>query len=194
MYRTHNCGELRINDINKKVILSGWIQTIRNLGGMTFVTLRDRYGLTQLVFDENIKDELKSEAEKLGREFVVQVEGKVIERSSKNPKMPTGEIEIAVDTLKILNESETPPFTIENETDGGDELRMKYRYLDLRRNPVRKNMELRHKMGQEIRKFLDGKQFIELETPYLIKSTPEGARDIIVTSRMNPGEFYALPQ
>ena len=194
MYRTHNCGELRINDTDKKVILSGWIQTIRNLGGMTFVTLRDRYGLTQLVFDENIKDELKNNVEKLGREYVVQVEGTVIERSSKNPKMPTGEIEIAVGVLTILNESDVPPFTIENETDGGDELRMKYRYLDLRRNPVRKNLELRHKMGQEIRKFLDGNQFMEIETPYLIKSTPEGARDFVVPSRMNPGEFYALPQ
>jgi len=161
---------------------------------MTFVTLRDRYGLTQLVFDENIKDELKNNVEKLGREYVVQVEGTVIERSSKNPKMPTGEIEIAVGVLTILNESDVPPFTIENETDGGDELRMKYRYLDLRRNPVRKNLELRHKMGQEIRKFLDGNQFMEIETPYLIKSTPEGARDFVVPSRMNPGEFYALPQ
>lgn len=194
MYRTHNCGELRINNINQDVILSGWIQTIRKLGGMTFITLRDRYGLTQLVFDENISDELKQKAESLGREFVVQVNGKVIERSSKNPKMPTGEIEIVVNGLSILNKSEIPPFTIEDETDGGDELRMKYRYLDLRRNPVRKNLELRHRMGQEIRKFLDGENFMEIETPYLIKSTPEGARDFVVPSRMNLGEFYALPQ
>ncbi len=194
MYRTHNCGELRINNVNQDVILSGWIQTIRKLGGMTFITLRDRYGLTQLVFDENISDELKQKVESLGREFVVQVNGKVIERSSKNPKMPTGEIEIVVNGLSILNKSEIPPFTIEDETDGGDELRMKYRYLDLRRNPVRKNLELRHRMGQEIRKFLDGENFMEIETPYLIKSTPEGARDFVVPSRMNLGEFYALPQ
>ena len=194
MYRTHNCGELRINSVNQDVILSGWIQTIRKLGGMTFITLRDRYGLTQLVFDENISDELKQKVESLGREFVVQVNGKVIERSSKNPKMPTGEIEIVVNGLSILNKSEIPPFTIEEETDGGDELRMKYRYLDLRRNPVRENLELRHRMGQEIRKFLDGEDFMEIETPYLIKSTPEGARDFVVPSRMNLGEFYALPQ
>ncbi len=194
MYRTHNCGELRINNVNQDVILSGWIQTIRKLGGMTFVTLRDRYGLTQLVFDENISDELKQKAESLGREFVVQVKGKVIERSSKNPKMSTGEIEIVVNEVNILNKSDIPPFTIEDETDGGDELRMKYRYLDLRRNPVRKNLELRHRMGQEIRKFLDGENFMEVETPYLIKSTPEGARDFVVPSRMNLGEFYALPQ
>ncbi len=194
MYRTHNCGELRINSVNQDVILSGWIQTIRKLGGMTFITLRDRYGLTQLVFDENISDELKQKVESLGREFVVQVNGKVIERSSKNPKMPTGEIEIVVNGLSILNKSEIPPFTIEEETDGGDELRMKYRYLDLRRNPVRENLELRHRMGQEIRKFLDGENFMEIETPYLIKSTPEGARDFVVPSRMNLGEFYALPQ
>ena len=194
MYRTHNCGELRINNVNQDVILSGWIQTIRKLGGMTFITLRDRYGLTQLVFDENISDELKQKVESLGREFVVQVNGKVIERSSKNPKMPTGEIEIVVNGLSILNKSEIPPFTIEEETDGGDELRMKYRYLDLRRNPVRENLELRHRMGQEIRKFLDGEDFMEIETPYLIKSTPEGARDFVVPSRMNLGEFYALPQ
>ena len=194
MYRTHNCGELRINNVNQEVILSGWIQTIRKLGGMTFITLRDRYGLTQLVFDENISDELKQKVELLGREFVVQVNGKVIERSSKNPKMPTGEIEIVVNDVNILNKSDIPPFTIEDETDGGDELRMKYRYLDLRRNPVRKNLELRHRMGQEIRKFLDGENFMEVETPYLIKSTPEGARDFVVPSRMNSGEFYALPQ
>ena len=194
MYRTHTCGELRINDVDQEVVLSGWIQTIRNLGGMTFITLRDRYGLTQLVFDENTSDDLKSELSNLGREFVINVSGKVIERTSKNPKMPTGEIEIVASELTILNKSEIPPFTIEDETDGGDEIRMKYRYLDLRRNPVRKNLELRHKMGQEIRKFLDNEKFMEIETPYLIKSTPEGARDFIVPSRMNPGEFYALPQ
>ncbi len=194
MYRTHTCGELRINDVGQEVTLSGWIQAIRNLGGMTFITLRDRYGLTQLVFDENTSDELISRVANLGREYVIKVTGKVIERSSKNAKMPTGEIEIIASELFVLNKSDIPPFTIEDETDGGDELRMKYRYLDLRRNPVRENLELRHKMGQEIRKFLDGERFMEIETPYLIKSTPEGARDFIVPSRMNPGEFYALPQ
>jgi aspartyl-tRNA synthetase len=194
MYRTHTCGELRIENIDQDAILSGWIQGKRDLGGMTFVTLRDRYGLTQLVFDENTSDELKDKIAGLGRESVVKVTGNVIERSSKNPKMPTGEIEIVVKDLEILNRSEVPPFTIEDETDGGDELRMKYRYLDLRRNPVRKNLELRHRMGQEIRKFLDSEKFMEIETPYLIKSTPEGARDFIVPSRMNSGEFYALPQ
>ncbi|MCG8411585.1 MAG: aspartate--tRNA ligase [Bacteroidales bacterium] len=194
MYRTHTCGELRIDNVGQEVILSGWIQGVRNLGGMTFITLRDRYGITQLVFDENTSDELKEKTAQLGREFVVKVGGKVIERSSKNPKMPTGDIEITVNNLEILNKSEIPPFTIEDETDGGDELRMKYRYLDLRRNPVRANLELRHRMGQEIRKYLDGEKFMEIETPYLIKSTPEGARDFIVPSRMNPGEFYALPQ
>lgn len=194
MYRTHTCGELRISNVNQEVTLSGWIQTIRNLGGMTFITLRDRYGLTQLVFDENTSDDLKSEVTKLGREYVIKVIGKVIERSSKNLKMATGEIEIIVNELTVLNKSEIPPFTIEDETDGGEELRMKYRYLDLRRNPVRESLKLRHKMGQEIRKFLDSKDFMEIETPYLIKSSPEGARDFIVPSRMNPGEFYALPQ
>ncbi|HSH50424.1 MAG TPA: aspartate--tRNA ligase [Bacteroidales bacterium] len=194
MYRTHTCGELRLNNVGQEVILSGWIQAIRNLGGMTFITLRDRYGLTQLVFDDDTTDELKNKARSLGREFVIKIEGRVIERSSKNPNMPTGEIEIQVEKLEILNKSEIPPFTIENETDGGDELRMKYRYLDLRREPVRRNLELRHKMGQEIRKYLDSVKFMEIETPYLIKSTPEGARDFIVPSRMNPGEFYALPQ
>lgn len=194
MYRTHTCGELRINDVDKEVTLSGWIQAVRKLGGMTFITLRDRYGLTQLVFDENASAELKNKLEELGREYVIKVNGKVIERSSKNLKMPTGEIEIVVSDVEILNKSDIPPFTIENETDGGDELRMKYRYLDLRRNPVRENLELRHRMGQEIRKFLDDEKFMEIETPYLIKSTPEGARDFIVPSRMNQGEFYALPQ
>ncbi|MDX9696856.1 MAG: aspartate--tRNA ligase, partial [Bacteroidales bacterium] len=194
MYRTHTCGELRLNNVGQVVTLSGWVQAIRNLGGMTFIALRDRYGITQLVFDENTPKEIIAQVNDLGREFVIKVTGKVAERSSKNPKMETGEIEIAVTDLKILNKSEVPPFTIEDETDGGDELRMKYRYLDLRRNPVRKNLELRHKMGQEIRKYLDGQRFIEVETPALVNSTPEGARDFLVPSRMNPGEFYALPQ
>ena len=194
MYRTHTCGELRLNNVGQEVTLSGWIQAIRNLGGMTFITLRDRYGLTQLVFDDHTTDELKTKARSLGREFVIKIKGKVVERSSKNPKMSTGEIEILVNKLDILNKSEIPPFTIEEETDGGDELRMKFRYLDLRRESVRKKLELRHKMGQEIRKYLDSVNFMEIETPYLIKSTPEGARDFIVPSRMNPGEFYALPQ
>ncbi|MEE4196279.1 MAG: aspartate--tRNA ligase [Bacteroidales bacterium] len=194
MYRTHTCGELRKENTGQQVTLSGWIQTIRNLGGMTFITLRDRYGLTQLVFDDQTPEELKDKARSLGREFVIKAEGEVIERSSKNPKMPTGEIEIRVKHLEILNRSAVPPFTIEEDTDGGDELRMKYRYLDLRREPVRKNLALRHRMGQEIRKYLDQVKFMEIETPYLIKSTPEGARDFIVPSRMNPGEFYALPQ
>ncbi|MBU8891325.1 MAG: aspartate--tRNA ligase [Bacteroidales bacterium] len=194
MYRTHTCGELRIENLGEKVTLSGWIQTIRNLGGMTFVALRDRYGITQLVFDENTPEQIKNQVEELGREFVIKIIGNVVERSSKNPKMPTGDVEIIAEHLTVLSKSEIPPFTIENETDGGDEIRMKYRYLDLRRNPVRENLELRHRMGQEIRKYLDGEKFMEIETPYLIKSTPEGARDFIVPSRMNPGEFYALPQ
>jgi len=194
MYRTHTCGELRIENVGQEIVLSGWIQGVRNLGGMTFLTLRDRYGLTQIVIDENTPEDLKSQVEELSRECVVKITGEVIERSSKNPKMPTGDIEIRAKELEILNKSEVPPFTIEDETDGGDELRMKYRYLDLRRNPVRKNLELRHRMGQEIRKYLDGEKFMEIETPYLIKSTPEGARDFIVPSRMNAGEFYALPQ
>jgi aspartyl-tRNA synthetase len=194
MYRTHTCGELRIEHVGQEVVLSGWIQSVRNLGGMTFLTLRDRYGLTQIVIDDNTPEELKKQVEELGREFVVKITGEVIERSSKNSKMPTGDIEIGAKELVVLNKSEVPPFTIEDETDGGDELRMKYRYMDLRRNPVRKNLELRHRMGQEIRKYLDGEMFMEIETPYLIKSTPEGARDFIVPSRMNQGEFYALPQ
>lgn len=194
MYRTHTCGELRIEHINQTVTLSGWVQKIRNLGGMTFVDVRDRYGLTQLAFNMETNAELCEQARELGREFVVKVEGAVQERSSKNPKMPTGDIEIKVETFSILNKSVTPPFTIEDETDGGDELRMKYRYLDLRRNPVRKNIELRHRMAQEVRRYLDAQKFIEIETPVLIKSTPEGARDFIVPSRMNPNQFYALPQ
>src|SRR6056297_1489277 len=194
MYRTHTCGELRIDHINQEVTLTGWIQRIRELGGMTFITLRDRYGITQLVFDENTPDDVQKVLEKLGREFVIKVQGKVQERSSKNPKMPTGDIEVPVQNLEIINHSEVPPFTIENETDGGEELRMKYRYLDLRREVVRENILLRNRMAQEIRKYLDDRYFAEIETPFLIKSTPEGARDFVVPSRMNPGEFYALPQ
>jgi aspartyl-tRNA synthetase len=194
MYRTHNCGELRFTNVGQIVTLSGWIQKIRNLGAMTFIDLRDRYGLTQLVIDDKSDSALISIVSSLGREFVVKVEGKVIERSSKNSKMPTGEIEVKVYNLTILNPSEVPPFTIEDDTDGGDEYRMKYRYLDLRRNPVKEALLLRHRMAQEVRKYLDSKDFIEVETPVLIKSTPEGARDFVVPSRMNPGEFYALPQ
>jgi len=194
MYRSHTCGELRLEDVNKEVTLSGWVQKVRNLGGMTFIDLRDRYGITQLVMDIESKKELSDMARKLGREYVIQVVGKVAERSNKNSKIPTGDIEILVDKIELLNASELPPFTIEDETDGGDELRMKYRYLDLRRNPVRKNLELRHKLGFEVRNYLNQQNFIETETPVLIKSTPEGARDFVVPSRMNPGEFYALPQ
>ena len=194
MYRTHTCGELRINDLNKKVSLSGWVQRVRNLGAMTFVDLRDRYGITQLFFNGNENPELTKKANNLGREYVIQVHGKVIERSSKNSQMPTGDIEIGVEELNVLTASETPPFTIEENTDGGDELRMRYRYLDLRRNNVREAMILRHRMAQETRNYLSGQDFIEVETPVLIKSTPEGARDFVVPSRMNPGQFYALPQ
>ncbi len=194
MYRTHTCGELRIEHINQSVTLSGWVQKIRNLGGMTFIDLRDRYGITQLVFNEETHKALCEQTEELGREFVIQVKGQVAERSNKNSKMATGNIEILVDELTILNSSELPPFTIEDDTDGGDELRMKYRYLDLRRNPVRENLILRHKIGFEVRNYLNGENFIETETPVLIKSTPEGARDFIVPSRMNEGQFYALPQ
>jgi aspartyl-tRNA synthetase len=194
MYRTHTCGELNIEQLNQQVILSGWVQRSRDLGGMTFVDLRDRYGITQLVFNMEENRELCLEARKLGREFVIQVTGKVAERSNKNPKMATGDIEIVIESLRILNPAEVPPFTIENETDGGDELRMKYRYLDLRRPSIRKNMELRHRMAQEIRKYLDSQGFFEVETPFLIKTTPEGARDFVVPSRMNQSQFYALPQ
>ena len=194
MYRTHTCGELNINNKGITVTLAGWVQKSRDLGGMTFIDLRDRYGITQLAFNMEKNAQLCLEARKLGREYVIQVSGVVIERESKNAKMETGEIEIFVDQLTILNISETPPFTIEDESDGGDELRMKYRYLDLRRNPLKKNLMLRHKMAQETRKFLDAQQFIEIETPVLIKSTPEGARDFVVPSRMNQGQFYALPQ
>jgi len=195
MYRTHNCGQLRIENVNNGVVLSGWVQRIRDKGSIIWIDLRDRYGITQLVFDESICDtELMKQVKKLGREFVIKVSGKVIERESKNPKMPTGNIEIRVEKLETLNKSDVPPFTIEDETDGGDEIRMKYRYLDLRRNTVKNTLRLRHKIAQKIRNFLDTKDFIEIETPYLIKSTPEGARDFVVPSRMNKGQFYALPQ
>ncbi|MBW8359454.1 MAG: aspartate--tRNA ligase [Weeksellaceae bacterium] len=195
MFRTHTNGELSLQNINEKVTLSGWVQTIRDKGFMIWIDLRDRYGITQLVFDEDRSSAaLLESAKKLGREFVIQVEGKVIERTSKNPKIPTGDIEILVEKLTVLNESQLPPFTIEDETDGGEELRMKYRYLDIRRNPVRDKLIFRHKMAQKVRNYLSEKDFIEVETPVLIKSTPEGARDFVVPSRMNPGQFYALPQ
>ena len=194
MLRTHTCGELTIADLNKEVTLTGWVQKSRDLGGMTFVDMRDRYGITQLTFNSDDDAELRAKARELGREFVIRVTGKVIERSNKNLKMNTGEVEIKVAKLELLNAAKLPPFLIEDETDGGDDLRLKYRYLDLRRNPVRNNLVLRHKMAQEVRKYLDGLDFIEVETPVLIKSTPEGARDFVVPSRMNPGEFYALPQ
>ena len=194
MYRTNTCGELRLSDAGKEVTLAGWVQRTRKMGGMTFVDLRDRYGITQLVFNEADNAELCGEANKLGREYCIQVKGVVNERQSKNSKIPTGDIEIIAKELKVLSSSETPPFTIEDNTDGGDDLRMKYRYLDLRREAVRKNMELRHRMTILIRNFLDAAQFMEVETPILIGSTPEGARDFVVPSRMNPGQFYALPQ
>jgi len=194
MHRTHTCGELSIADLGKQVTLSGWVHKSRDLGGMTFIDIRDRYGITQLVFNMDDNSDLCSNARELSREYVIKVSGTVVERSNKNLKIPTGEIEIKVSGLEILNPAKLPPFLIEDETDGGDDLRMKYRYLDLRRNPLRNNLMLRHKMAQEIRKYLDELDFIEVETPVLIKSTPEGARDFVVPSRMNPGEFYALPQ
>jgi aspartyl-tRNA synthetase len=194
MYRTHTCGELAMKDCGKEVVLCGWIQKSRDLGGMTFIDLRDRYGITQLVFNMDADSELCGQARKLGREFVVRVKGKVRERSNKNLKIATGEIEIEVAGLDVINKSELPPFTIEDESDGGEELRMKYRYLDLRRNPVKNNIILRHKVAQEVRKYMDSIGFIEIETPALIKSTPEGARDFVVPSRLQPGTFYALPQ
>ena len=194
MYRTNTCGELRLSDAGNRVTLAGWVQRSRKMGGMTFIDLRDRYGITQVVFNNEKDAALHDEADHLGREFVVQVTGTVAERSSKNPKIPTGDIEIIADSLKVLNVSDVPPFTIEDDTDGGDDLRMKYRYLDLRRGAVRRNLELRHRMAFEIRRYLDSKGFLEVETPVLIKSTPEGARDFVVPSRMNPGQFYALPQ
>lgn len=195
MYRSNTCGELRIEQVGQEVTLCGWVQRVRRMGGMTFVDLRDRYGITQLVFnEEHTGSDLSAEAQKLGREYVIQIVGTVSERSNKNPNLPTGDIEIEVKNLKVLNASETPPFTIEDDTDGGDDLRMKYRYLDLRRNAVRANLELRHKCTIEVRRYLDEQNFLEVETPVLIKSTPEGARDFVVPSRMNPNQFYALPQ
>lgn len=195
MLRTNTCGELRAQDINTEVTLSGWVQTVRDKGGVLWIDLRDRYGLTQLVLEDGqTPPELFATARTLGREYVLQATGTVIERKSKNPNIPTGDIEIKVTALTVLNAAKTPPFLIEDETDGGDDLRLKYRYLDLRRNPVRRNLELRHKMAQQTRLYMDGQGFIEVETPVLIKSTPEGARDFVVPSRMNPGEFYALPQ
>ncbi len=194
MYRTHTCGELRAVNIGQNVTLSGWVQRIRNLGGMTFIDLRDRYGITQLVADEHIDEKVASTINSLGREFVVKCTGVVLERASKNSKIATGDIEVQIQKVKVLNSSELPPFTIEDETDGGDELRMKYRYLDIRRNPVKNALMLRHKVAQAVRRYLDSQNFIEVETPFLIKSTPEGARDFVVPSRMHPGEFYALPQ
>lgn len=195
MYRSHTCGELNASHINTEVTLAGWVQRSKDLGFVIWVNLRDRYGITQLIFDENrTPKEILDKAKSLGREFVIQVKGKVIERESKNPNMPTGEIEILVSELTILNQAMVPPFTIEDETDGGEDLRMKYRYLDIRRNPVKNNLLFRHKVSMEVRKFLSDKGFCEVETPYLIKSTPEGARDFVVPSRMNEGQFYALPQ
>jgi aspartyl-tRNA synthetase len=194
MLRTTTCGALSINNLGEHVILCGWVQKSRDLGGMTFIDIRDRYGITQLVFNMDDNKELCQAARNLGREFVIKATGLVVERSNKNLKMPTGEVEIKITELEILNAAKLPPFMIEDETDGGDDLRMKYRYLDLRRNPVRNNMVLRHKMAQAVRRYLDNLDFIEVETPVLIKSTPEGARDFVVPSRMNPGEFYALPQ
>lgn len=194
MFRTNTCGELRIADAGKSVTLAGWVQRVRKMGGMTFVDLRDRYGITQLVFNDEVNAELCAQANKLGREDVIQIKGIVNERESKNKHLDTGDIEIIVDVLNVLNTSLTPPFTIEDNSDGGDDLLMKYRYLDLRRNCVRKNMELRHQMTMEVRRYLDSKGFLEIETPMLIGSTPEGARDFVVPSRMNPGQFYALPQ
>ena len=194
MYRTYTCGELRSSDVNKEVVLAGWVQRSRKMGGMTFIDLRDRYGITQLVFNEEVNPELCEQANKLGREFVIRVTGVVNERFNKNVHIPTGDIEIIVSELKVLNAASTPPFTIEDNTDGGEDIRLKYRYLDLRRNAVRSNLELRHKMTIEVRKYLDDLGFLEVETPILIGSTPEGARDFVVPSRMNPGQFYALPQ
>jgi len=194
MLRTHNCGQLNLQNVSEIITLCGWVQKTRDLGGMTFVDLRDRYGITQLAFNMDANADLCANARKLGREFVIQVRGIVIERTSKNLNIPTGEVEIEVNELTILNSSKTPPFTIENKTDGGDEIRMKYRYLDIRRNSIRENLILRHRVGKETRNYLDAQGFLEVETPYLIKSTPEGARDFVVPSRMNEKQFYALPQ
>jgi aspartyl-tRNA synthetase len=195
MYRTHTCGELRLSDVGKQITLSGWVQRIRDKGSLLWIDLRDRYGITQLFLEEGAESHaLFAQARELGREYVIRVKGKVSERESKNPNIPTGDIEIRLTGIEVLNASKTPPFTIEDKSDGGDELRMKYRYLDLRRNPLQQNMALRHQLALETRRYLDGKSFYEIETPFLIKSTPEGARDFIVPSRMNQGEFYALPQ
>ncbi len=194
MFRSNTCGELRLSDAGKKVTLAGWVQRARKMGGMTFVDVRDRYGITQVVFNNEVDADLCERANHLGREFVVQIEGTVSERSNKNKNIPTGEIEIIASGLNVLNTSDVPPFTIEDDTDGGDDIRMKYRYLDLRRQAVRKNLELRHKMTMEVRRYLDSKGFLEIETPMLVGSTPEGARDFVVPSRMNHGQFYALPQ
>ena len=194
MYRTHTCGCLRACNVNETVTLAGWVQKVRNLGAMTFIDLRDRYGLTQITVEEHSAAEVREAASRVGREWVLRVTGRVVEREAKNPKMPTGDIEVVAERIEVLNEAQTPPFTIEEQSDGGDDLRMKYRYLDLRRPPLQRNMILRHKMAQEIRRFLDSEGFLEIETPYLIKSTPEGARDFVVPSRMNPNQFYALPQ
>ena len=194
MYRTHTCGELRIENAGQTVTLAGWVQKSRKLGGMTFVDLRDRYGITQLVVDAHAAEELVDTASSLGREWVIQVTGQVVERQSKNPKMPTGDVEITLSEIKVLNKANTPPFTIEEESDGGEELRAKYRYLDLRRGPLQRALKIRHQIAHEVRNYLDAQNFLEIETPYLIKSTPEGARDFVVPSRMNPGQFYALPQ
>ena len=192
MYRTHTCGELRLDNAGQKVTLAGWVQRVRKMGGMSFIDLRDRYGITQVVIDESASAELNAQVEKLGREYVIQVSGTVLERQSKNSRIDTGDIEVRLESLNVLNPAVTPPFTIEDESNGGDDLRMKYRYLDLRRNPLKNNLMLRHRMAHEVRNYLDGQGFMEIETPYLIKSTPEGARDFVVPSRMNPGQFYAL--
>ena len=194
MYRSHTCGELRIENVGQKVTLAGWVQKSRKLGGMTFIDLRDRYGITQLVVEADAPAELVDIATSLGREYVIQAVGEVLERQSKNSKIPTGDIEIKVSGITILNKSVTPPFTIEDESDGGEDIRAKYRYLDLRRNPLKNALTLRHRIAHEVRNYLDSQNFMEIETPYLIKSTPEGARDFVVPSRMNPGQFYALPQ
>ncbi|NBU03877.1 MAG: aspartate--tRNA ligase, partial [Bacteroidetes bacterium] len=194
MFRSHTCGELRLSHVGSTVTLSGWVARVRLLGSMAFVDLRDRYGIVQLSFNEAYSAEMLAKAGELGREYVVKVTGKVAERESKNALMPTGDIEIVVTDLVVLNQAKTPPFTIENDTDGGDDIRMQYRYLDLRRDPVRANLELRHRLAQQIRNYLSDASFLEVETPVLIKSTPEGARDFVVPSRMNPGQWYALPQ
>jgi aspartyl-tRNA synthetase len=192
MFRSQTCGELRLHHVDKEVTLAGWVQTVRKFGSITFIDLRDRYGITQLLFGEELNQQLDENP--LGREFVLQVTGRVTERSNKNPNLPTGDVEITVSSFKVLNKSAVPPFTIQDDTDGGDDLRMKYRYLDLRRNAVKKNLELRYAVNRATRDYLHQQGFMDIETPFLIKSTPEGARDFVVPSRMNPGQFYALPQ